>query len=118
MGKSTHDKPCAAPDLTSYRYPDDSGGWVMIGARDYVDALREASRSLQHGIALVQYLQVWNGSVYVPVAAISVEHGPWVPSSLHEGETYCKRCLMRSIFLGKKKCEPHIEMVGTAHRDA
>jgi hypothetical protein len=43
------------------------------------------------------------------VPEVSTEHGPWVPSTLHEGETYCKRCLLRSAFLGARECEPHIK---------
>lgn len=39
---------------------------------------------------------------------ISTKHGPWVESTLHEGETYCKRCLTRSIFAGNRECDPHI----------
>lgn len=42
------------------------------------------------------------------VPEISTEHGSWVESTLHEGETYCKRCLTRSIFAGNRECDPHI----------
>lgn len=40
----TCDKPLAAPGLTSYRYRG-RYGWIMIGASDDADALREAARS-------------------------------------------------------------------------
>ena len=39
-----HDKPCAADGLLSYRYRGPYG-WIMIGAKDCADALREAGRS-------------------------------------------------------------------------
>jgi hypothetical protein len=38
---------------------------------------------------------------------ISAEHGPWLPS-MHEGETYCQRCKVRSVFASQRKCDPHI----------
>lgn len=61
-----HDTPCAA-SLTSYRYKG-RYGWVMIGAKDTEDALREARRSIQ-GSALAQNLDVWDDRAmrYVPV---------------------------------------------------
>lgn len=39
-----YDRPCATPGLTSYRYRG-RYGWIMIGARDDRDAMREAARS-------------------------------------------------------------------------
>lgn len=39
---------------------------------------------------------------------ISTEHGPWVPSTMHEGETHCQRCKLRSVYADARKCEPHI----------
>lgn len=39
-----YDRPCAAAGLTSYRYRG-RYGWIMIGAKDDADAMREASRS-------------------------------------------------------------------------
>lgn len=73
---SVVDRPLAAPGLISYRYkssPWGSGGmhgWVMIGARDNADALREAKRSTS-GPATLANLQVWNKSTgkYEPVRA-------------------------------------------------
>ena len=41
-------------------------GWIMIGARDHVDALNEANRSLERSNAKIDRLQVWNGGGYVP----------------------------------------------------
>ena len=60
------DKPCACKGLTSYRYPSTYGGWIMIGATDHTDALREANRSLREPNADAGKLEVWNGSRYVP----------------------------------------------------
>lgn len=56
----THDRPCAAPGLTSYRARG-VFGWIMIGATDAADAMREARRSTAepHG------LEVWDGARYV-----------------------------------------------------
>ena len=48
-------RPCAAPGLTSYRY-----GNIMIGATSTQDALNEADRSLTHGAATVDRLEIWN----------------------------------------------------------
>lgn len=59
----THDKPCAAHGLTSYRYKG-RYGWIMIGARDDADALREAARSSSDAINRAN-LQIWNGTEYV-----------------------------------------------------
>lgn len=41
---------------------------------------------------------------------ISTAHGPWIPSTHpgEEGESYCKRCLLRDKFLGSRQCDPHI----------
>jgi len=57
-------KPCAAPGLTSYRYRG-RYGWVMIGATDTADALREAARSID-GPATLEHLERWNGTEYAP----------------------------------------------------
>lgn len=64
--RKPHDRPMAAAGLTSYRYDNGVYGWVMIGARDHEDALREAERSIT-GIAIIDNLQIWNGTEYVPV---------------------------------------------------
>lgn len=58
----THNKPCAAHGLTSYRYRG-RYGWIMIGARDNADALREAARSTSDAIVPAN-LQRWNGNAY------------------------------------------------------
>lgn len=61
---NTCDKPLADKGLNSYRC---SGryGWIMIGAKDHADAMREALRSSNE--ALRENLQVWDGAQYVPV---------------------------------------------------
>lgn len=41
---------------------------------------------------------------------ISTEHGPWVQSTVHKDETYCSRCLLRSVFRGARPCSPHLEV--------
>lgn len=57
------DKPCAARGLVSYRYRG-RYGWIMIGASDTDDALREAVRSTDNVVR--ENLQVWDGKKYVP----------------------------------------------------
>lgn len=56
------DKPLAAAGLISYRYRG-RYGWVMIGARDDADALREARRSVE-GAVTRDRLQRWDGERY------------------------------------------------------
>jgi len=53
-----------------------------------------------------------------PPPEISTKHGPWVESTLHEGETYCKRCRTRSIFAGDRECDPHIVAAPAAPQPA
>lgn len=63
---SLHDKPLAAHGLTSYRYQG-RYGFIMIGARDDADALKEAQRSLSYGKATPDKLERWNGNAYRPI---------------------------------------------------
>lgn len=56
---SHHNKPLAAEGLISYRYYNGAYGWVMIGAKDNADALREAQRSVD-GEATFNNLWVWS----------------------------------------------------------
>lgn len=58
----THNKPCATHGLTSYRYRG-RYSWIMIGAHDDADALREAARSSSITID-PSNLQRWNGAAY------------------------------------------------------
>ena len=58
-------RPLAAPGLISYRYHG-RYGFVMIGAKDEADALRQACRSIE-GPASPEMLEVWNGAYYQPV---------------------------------------------------
>jgi hypothetical protein len=57
----THERPCAAPGLLSYRARG-RFGWIMIGARDDADAMREALRSTDK----VHTLEKWDGTRYAP----------------------------------------------------
>ena len=63
---SLHDKPLAAHGLTSYRYQG-RYGFIMIGAKNDNDALREAQRSLTRDTATPEKLERWNGNAYRPV---------------------------------------------------
>lgn len=62
-------KPCAAHSLLSYRYRGNYG-WVMIGARDNLDALREAGRSVRHSVIQLCRLEIWNGASYQRVRTL------------------------------------------------
>lgn len=57
------DRPLAAPGLTSYRLRG-RYGYVMIGARDHGEALREAARSTPNPDPAA--LEIWDGQRYVP----------------------------------------------------
>ncbi len=59
------DKPLAAPGLTSYRYLSEYG-YIMIGALDDTQALREADRSLEHAPRR-GLLEKWDGTKYMLV---------------------------------------------------
>jgi hypothetical protein len=69
----------AAVGLTSYRYKG-RYGWVMIGARDDAEALREAARSVGGGIDRAN-LDVWDGSKYVPAPSRRTMHRNPIESS-------------------------------------
>jgi hypothetical protein len=56
------DKPMASAGLISYRYKG-RYGWIMIGAKDDSDALREAQRSTSDKVTM-NNLQIWKGSQY------------------------------------------------------
>ena len=60
------DRPLATAGLTSYRCKG-AYGWIMIGAADDADAMRQARRS--SNTARHEDLQVWDGARYVPAAA-------------------------------------------------
>ena len=51
--------PCAAHGWTSYRYAS-RYGYIMIGATSTRDALVQADRSLTHGVASIDRLEIWN----------------------------------------------------------
>jgi len=59
--------PLAAPGLWSYRYKG-IFGWIMIGAKDDADALKEARRSMSTSSVQIENLEKWNGASYVSAA--------------------------------------------------
>lgn len=69
MSTCIQERPCAVAGLTSYRYRG-GFGWIMIGARDHDDALRESLRSTQIGGDIAR-LEVWNGKRYVPAMSFA-----------------------------------------------
>lgn len=66
--QSFTDKPCAVSGLVSYRYRG-RFGYIMIGATDEEDALREARRSTELAVSR-EYLEVWDTEAtrYKPVS--------------------------------------------------
>lgn len=68
MAKPVHERPCAARGLHSYRFAH-AFGFVMIGALDEADAMREARRSTDKAGTLER----WNGCAYVPCDAPAME---------------------------------------------
>ena len=65
MMTNTTDKPHADKGLKSYRYHGHHG-YIMIGAKDHIDALREAQRSSEYDVQ-ARRLQMWNGKYYEDV---------------------------------------------------
>lgn len=67
--------PMAAKGLTSYRCKG-GFGWIMIGAHDHADAIRQAHRSSD--TVDESTLEVWDGKAYVAVtpAPAGLESGP------------------------------------------
>lgn len=63
-----HNKPMAIQGLKSYRYKG-RYGYIMIGATDSQDALREASRSTDSEIT-IDNLEAWDYSKYMYIPAI------------------------------------------------
>ncbi len=59
------DKPLAAKGLISYRYKG-RYGYIMIGAKDDQDALKEAARSSSAPVD-IKNLEVWEGDAYKKV---------------------------------------------------
>ncbi|HYQ92528.1 MAG TPA: hypothetical protein VES89_10770 [Candidatus Competibacteraceae bacterium] len=57
-------RPLAARGLKSYRYRLPHG-FVMVGALNELDALKQAARSIDHS-PQIGNLQHWNGLAYVP----------------------------------------------------
>lgn len=76
------DRPMAAPGLTSYRCKSPYG-WIMIGAKDHADAMKEARRSSDN--VTEAGLEIWNGEGYVPVTAPRA--APKL-AQIHQGKTW------------------------------
>ena len=55
-------KPCAIKGLLSYRYMG-RYGFIMIGALDHQDALKQAQRSTRDKVSFDR-LEFWNGYTY------------------------------------------------------
>ena len=64
MKYTTHDKPLASKGLKSYRAKGPYG-YIMIGAKDHDDALKEAKRS--NSSITKEDLEIWDGKKYIPV---------------------------------------------------
>ncbi len=62
------DKPMAPCGLLSYRYKGPFG-YIMIGAKDDFDALKEAARSVSSCPVSWSNLEAWDGERYAPVKA-------------------------------------------------
>jgi metal-responsive CopG/Arc/MetJ family transcriptional regulator len=62
---STVHKPVASKGFISYRYKGPYG-YIMIGATDDDDALKEARRSSSKPVT-IENLEIWDGKKYVPV---------------------------------------------------
>lgn len=59
-----HDRPLATAGLTSYRCRS-RYGWIMIGANDAADALKEAIRS--NPMSCAEDMYVWDGKQHQPL---------------------------------------------------
>lgn len=68
------DRPMAAPGLVSYRYRGPYG-WIMIGAVDDSDAMRETARSLT-GAPDIASLEIWVVDRYVPILEAAMTIAP------------------------------------------
>lgn len=92
----------ASPDLSKFTPANQQQmlEWLADGsfAQRAIDTMLSLSKEIT---ALKKQLE------QEPV--ISTDHGPWLPSTHpgEEGETYCKRCLLRDKFFGSRQCDPH-----------
>ena len=68
MIETTHNKPLAIKGLKSYRYRG-RYGFIMIGATDTQDALKEACRSTESKV-IIDNLEAWDYSKYMYTQAI------------------------------------------------
>ena len=105
--KQAHAPTAAVSEIVAYRvHPrfEDLDGYF-----DFTDD-EEAAKKLQAKGWTIVPLYTTPPAAPLPEPAISTEHGPWVKSNIkgEEGESYCKRCLLRDKFLGSRSCDPHI----------
>ena len=82
--KPIHESPCAARGLLSYRFTTRDGTHVMIGAKDAIDASREARRSTSKAGSLYKWHD--EASEYV------------VQAYLGENETYPRKTGKTRVF--------------------
>lgn len=73
------------------------------GITKRIDALIKAIKSIDD--RKINF-QMYEGQKEGAEATVTKEHGPWIESTLHEGETYCQHCRIRSIFRLERECEP------------
>jgi hypothetical protein len=71
------DKPLADKGFISYRYKGPMG-WIMIGANDDAEAMKQAARSTTDPEP--KNLQVWNGTTYVDCQMLVQEPAEDLPS--------------------------------------
>ena len=91
-----HDKPLAAAPLKSFRYRG-RYGYVMIGATDVADALREAGRSLENDTPTMDRLELWDARArsYVPaLPEAATRHALTTGHAVHitPDKTSCTKC--------------------------
>ena len=61
--------PLAVAPYLSYRYKGQYG-WIMIGALDDTDAMREVRRSVGERVLISnEFLEKWNGTKYMPTSS-------------------------------------------------
>lgn len=112
------ERPMAGPGLISYRYRGPMG-WIMIGARDHQEALREAARSTTEPVS-GGLLQVWGSTRYVdafPQPAPPV--GPTrvyadVFGALNSWYAEVRTLDHQRIFLGNTRMSSHMASVDAA----
>jgi hypothetical protein len=77
----------------------------MVAALEALEKIHDHPKSFWNFREEITALRAALAETAEPI--VSTEHGPWVDSPLYDGEKYCKRCNIRSIFADKRKCDPH-----------